>query len=410
VYGIDPNSPLGQIIAAEIAGVTDPTEISDTFAYYAEEFKLGPYAPKPDKSSQSSGGYSGSQQSQAAAQAFEAAEAEKARAFEAQQAALALEEKKRSDLLATATNLLQGRQGVRQRAREQRVELAGNDPFRFTAALHQQSAGDTATPYDQMKSNLANITNSALPTINASAGSGELQGVVDKLNAMEAEENNFTSSPFVGMAGGGALPAPTSPNQMPQFGGVGYGVLVGDRSMNGDEEVVVNRPDGTTEIIPLIGHAADGAVLPLPNLTVFPQLFKNLRSDMFGTYGGNSKTNDTNPFGALGFSGPQKAGTTQAPDARFGQGLGALAQPLSLERGLLEAGTDPATARQISAQIGTLPNPRNASRFLSRLPPTERQAVISLYKLAGVPEADFDALVQSAAAPAGVARQSLSYG
>lgn len=372
---------------------------------------------------QGTGSYSSTAASQAQAEAFAAAEAEKARAFQAEQDRLAREEQQRQSLLSTAQRLLEGRQGVRQRVREQRVELAGNDPFRFTAALHGVDAGDTATPYDQFKSNLANITANPLPTLNPSGGVAEIQGVVDKLKQMEAEENNYAPSPFVGMAGGGTLPPPGSAmgapmnNGQASFGGRGYGVLVGDGQMNGDEEVVIRRPDGSVEVVPLAGRSDQGSVLPLPNLTVFPDLFKNLRSDMFKTYGGGAygsrpDASDVQAnYSALGFRSPfgdKGGGNSFQP--RFGQGLGQLAAPLSIEKGLLEAGTDPATAASISAQIGTLPNPRNAAVFLSRLPPTERQAVLSLYRLAGVPDADFDNLVASASAPAGQARQSLSYG
>lgn len=361
---------------------------------------------------QSSGSYSGTQASQAQQEAAQAERDRLQREFEAQQQALRLEEERRQALLTTATRLLEGRQASRATKRGQLVSLAGNDPFRFTAALHQVDAGDTATPYDQFKSNLSNSVSTPLPTLNAGGGVAEIQGVVDKLNQMEAEENNYAPSPFVGMAGGGTLPAPGQPT----FGGVGYGVIVGDGQMNGDEEVVIRRPDGSVEVVPIKGGADQGSVLPLPNLTVFPDLFKNLRNTMFKTYGGGAYGNRPDAgnvqanYSALGFTSPfgDKGGSTHSP--MFGEGIGALYKPLSIEKGLLEAGDDPATAKAISDQIGTLPNPRNAAVFLSRLSPTEREAVLSLYRLAGVPDADFDNLVASAQAPAGRARQSLSYG
>ena len=364
-----------------------------------------------DTPSGSAPSYSSTQAYQEAQNAFDAEQDRIDREWRAEQAAILAEEGKRKNLLDTATRLLEGRQEVRGKAREQRVQLAGLDPFRFTAALHQVDAGDTATAYDQQKAQLANITNNPLPTLNASGSTAELQATVDKLNQMEAQENNYAPNPLApGMAGGGTLPGPT-------FGGVGYGVLVGDGTMNGDEEVVVNRPDGSTEIIPLRGRAAEGAVLPLPNMTAFPSLFENLRNKMFSTYGGGplgSRPNASDVkanFDALGFSQPlgqPRPGTQNQP--MFGEGLGALYAPLSIEKGLLEAGTDAATAKAMSAQIGILPNPRNAARFLSRLAPAERQAVIGLYRLAGIQEDDFDLLLQSASAPAGQQRQSLSYG
>ena len=86
--------------------------------------------------------------------------------------------------------------------------------------------------------------------------------------------------------------------------------------------------------------------------------------------------------------------------------FGAVGQPLNTRQGFLElAAVNPsfsdADAIELSNRIGFLPAPHKIAREYSLLGPTEQSGVISLYELAGFPEADFERIVGAATPTAG---------
>ena len=242
------------------------------------------------------------------------------------------------------------------------------------------------TPTDIFKSQLRGIGTSELPQVNPGASIGDLESAISNLQALEQQEQNLpiagNATGIPGFAGGGALgPGPA------QFGTTKTAVLVGDATMNGDEEVLIHdRMTGMAEVIPLAGRAQGGAVLPA-NLTVLPELFKTLRSDVLGV--GNVNPNVQNNYAglsALGFG-------TQPGTARCGQ-AGALGTPLSVKQGLIETlNYTPEQAQQLSDLIGILPAPHKAAKFLRSLSPVEQQALVSAYKLAGWTEAQLNDVI-----------------
>lgn len=298
-----------------------------------------------------------------------------AQAFQAQQAALDREEARRQYLLNSATQLARERMAERAEGRRQSIDLAGKDPFRLIASLQAKPAGEGPTPYDALKTQVRSVAEQNIPQIGPNATVADLESAVTKMQAMNT---NVPAVPFTGMATGGQI-APGGPS----FGGQGYSVMVGDRKMNGDEEIATMRPDGSVIITPLVGRAADGAALPqnasvIPqlNLTTLPESFQTLRDSMSGRLG-ITTTPSTQP-------------------ARFGGGLGQIYGPLTLEKGLREALVPPEEAARLSNLIGQLPNPRNAANTFRYMNPAEKMAVLSAYQLAGIDPSTFDALVNSA--------------
>jgi hypothetical protein len=147
----------------------------------------------------------------------------------------------------------------------------------------------------------------------------------------------------------------------------------------------------------------EGGFLKPGSLSVFPQLFANLRSDL--TMGSQDRAANRARLGFL----PE--GSTAI--GNLGGGYGGLTTPLSqnLRRGYQElvglGKISQADADFVVNAIGELPNPRNASRWFRALTPVEREAVLSLYKLANTPKEEFDAMVESAIL-SGPARQAIS--
>lgn len=324
--------------------------------------------------------------------ALDAAQAELARAQIGNMAAQRENERRQAGLSAY-TSLADRAMASAAEARKQQAEFAGIDPFRLIAAQHGRAPGTGMTPFDLFKGQLATTANQQIPQVNASSSADQIEAAVNTLIGAQQSQANQQPIPFApaGMAMGGVmrpvamggLPPPAAPPPPVQFGGAGYGVMVGDGTINGDEEVMHMKPDGTVEVIPLIGGAAGGAVLPDPNLTVLPELFSNLRSDI--TRGA------ANEMAALGYL-TEPSGSP----ARFGEGWGGRLAPLTVEQGYLEAGMDPAQAKRISGMIGLLPNPRNLASRLKSVPLNDMGLVLSAYKMAGMPAATFNELLKSA--------------
>jgi hypothetical protein len=358
--------------------------------------------PKPATGgSGSAQSYSSTAQSQSQAEAAAAALAAANNAAQAERDRLQREsdieqerirqaEAKRQNLLSTATTLLEGRRTSRDAAVGRASENAGKDVFRFLANIKGQAVPEgTLTPMDIFKQQNAQIAGFQDPTITPNSTIGDLESAIAKMQTQQ-QQGQVTTGPFTGFAMGGQIgPGGT------QFGTNKTAVLVGDRSINGDEEVLIHdRSTGVAEVIPLSGHAADGATLT-PNLTVLPQLFQTLRQDV-GAFGGG-------PRYPSGYVSPSSQGYLSpnqiSGPATFGS-RGALATPLSLQKGLsdfLDPGTGlpkytPEEAQQLSNLIGTLPAPHKAGAFLNNLIPSEQAALRSAYELAGFPADDLDAI------------------
>ena len=96
----------------------------------------------------------------------------------------------------------------------------------------------------------------------------------------------------------------------------------------------------------------------------------------------------------------------QMPLPSYEGAFGALGQPLNVRQGMLElAAVNPSFSRQdainLSNMIGFLPAPHKIAREFSLLDPTEQQGVLSLYELAGFPEASFEGIIGAATPRAG---------
>lgn len=376
---------------------------------------------------------------QAAADAAQAARDEAQRKWQAEQDEaqrkwqenqnrIAAEEARRQSLLSTATQLLEGRRQSRDIALSRGSELAGEDIFRFLANVHQKAVPQgTMTPIDVFKAQNAQIATAQAPTIGPDSTIGDLESAISKMTQMQQEEEQSRAGPFAafgmpassssGFAYGGSV----SPAGI-RFGTTKRAVLLGDKTINGDEEIGIYdaaRGTGITEVIPLAGGAETGAEFQTPeqewkeleqSLTVLPQLFQTLRRDVGGVqnqYAGGLPSQGANLSG-LGYLSPAQAARTGA--TRFGQ-RGALAEPLRLKSGLEDFAqlglTTPEEAQRLSDLVGILPAPHKAARYLRGLLPSEAKAVISAYRLARFPTADLEAVLKESMI-AGPARTGVS--
>jgi len=298
-----------------------------------------------------------------------------------------LAESKRQALLETARQLVAAQMTERQSARQQSVELAGEDPFRFLAQIHQQQVGDVRTPFDIFKGTLGTVASQEVPQISPNASIQDLESAIGKL---QSTSGTTPTGGGLGFEGGGtaALGGPMTARLIGE---------AGSRIAPGTEVLVTGG--GQATVLPLgSGMQAGGTVNPLSeaSLTVLPNLFERLRRDIFGAGSPLSQPRDENErLQRLGFLGPGQTGR----QPQFGAGYGALASPLSLRPGyqdLVGAGiiSQPDADRIINL-IGMLPNPRNAAIWFRGLQGTEKEAVVSAYRLAGIPEAELSAMVKS---------------
>lgn len=370
---------VAEVDAQDVSGQLIPTEIPGVF--------INPNTGAIYESPTSGGGGTGRD---VAAQELDRAQA----AHLAEQDRLAREqlaESKRQTLLSTAGQLVEAQMSERQRASEQSVQLAGNDPFRFLAQIHQQQVGDVRTPYDIFKERIGAQATAPVPQLSPNATVEDLESAIGKLQGQQQQPP--VQGAGIGFAGGGQAPLP-GPLQARLIGEQGSYIAPGTE--------VLLTGNGQATVVPLGQGMQQGGQTPLSqaNLTVLPQLFERLRRDVTGDRPGS--------YSRYGFLEPGQAGR----EPRFGAGYGALAQPLSLKQGyqdLVGGGViGQQDADRIVNLIGLLPNPRNASAWLRNLSPTEKEAVISAYKLAGIPETEFDAMLQSATL-AGPQRQAIRF-
>jgi hypothetical protein len=336
----------------------------------------------------------GGGQDQASAQAFQAAEAEKDRAFKAEQDRIAREEARRQNLLSIARDLVQSQIGERSRAQTQSVELAGDDPFRFLGQIHGQAVGNTKTPYDIFKDKLGTIATAQVPNITGNESIADLESAIQKLQGMQQQPVGAG----IGFAQGGTTPMP-GPLQARLIGEAGSVIAPGT-------EVLITG-GGQATVLPLGPGMQQGGLVDTDlgqvNLGVVPQLFDRLRKDIYGLGGPSGGS-----YSQLGYLEPNQA----AGSPQLGAGYGALASPLDLRPGysdLVKAGViSQKDADTIINAIGLLPSPRKAAMFLRSLTPVEKEAVVSLYKLAGIPENELGAMLESATIT-GPQRQAVRY-
>jgi len=327
----------------------------------------------------------GSSSRDAQAKALDEAQAERLRQqtlIDEQQLELqrqAAQETRRQNLLQAALSLTNTQTQERQNARNQSVQLAGTDPFRFLAQIHQQAVGDVQTPYDIFKGYLGQTATQPIPQVNANSSIQDLESAVGKLQQAQQQSQNAPTSAY-GFATGGSLPA-----------GSLQARLVGEQGSQiapGTEVMITGN--GQTTVLPLGPGFQQGGALSDASLTVLPDLFRNLRMDITGGQPGS--------YTRLGYLEPGQA--TQGTNARFGRGYGALAEPLSLRPGyqdLVKSGIiSQPDADRIVGLIGLLPSPRAAAAALRNLTPGEQSSLLSAYRLAGIPDEDFKALVASA--------------
>ena len=394
------------------------------------------------------------EQAAAAAAATAAGVAEEAaaarRAFDEEQAEIDRELRLREARLATARDLVGIRSAEAREARKGGVELAGEDPFRFTAVARGLAGPTGTTPSAGFKQNLAQAGNFQAPEL-AGLDSNALESVIGKLSQSITPGQ---TNPF-GFAHGGVL----SPSGA-QGGTGAQAVPIGE---NGPE-IMILRPDGSVEIVPMAQGAQQGGVFDFGG---FGSLFSSLRQSVgvgnqlpgffgqrnvlpaetasrlgarqrgFGSFvrQGNDPTvfmvtsQGLRSVGSRGLFEGELGGSfgdveSLSPDAfarlqsgvgtgetftaesargfepqRGGGTFGAFGQPLTARGGLQDlANATPGFGGQdvsrINQLIGFLPAPfKIPPTFFNSLLPAEKQALISAYRLAGVSEADFGHLL-----------------
>jgi hypothetical protein len=229
-----------------------------------------------------------------------------------------------------------------------------------------------------------------LPTIDPNMDANAINSVIEKMQAMNTTNPVpvFPGARPAGMELGGFIAG-----GQPTFGSTKRAMVVGENAAKGDpgEVYVKDYATGIDEFIPVMGNAQGGATVP-PWLaatgtpytsdevikavenTIVPQMLQTTRSRM----GSN-----------LGYG-------TSSYAPIVGGGYGQMSGPITIERGLMEAGTNAPMASRISSLVGNLPNPRNAAGIFSTMNPAEQRIFLSLYKLAGIDPDTFKAQLESA--------------
>jgi len=300
-------------------------------------------------------------------------------------------EDKRQNLLSTARQLIENRTTERSAARTQGTELAGKDPFRLTASLQGVALGsDVQTPYDIFKSQVGSVATQQIPQISPNANMADLESAIQKLSGPSGK----TGVPFLGGFEGGGTANTMGPYEARLIGEAGSRIAPGT-------EVMITG-NGQATVIPLSPGMQMGGTLDLEgdkvdwnqvSLGTYPSALQNLRRS-FGVSEGPLSAQSRSRLGFFG-----EGGATQMGNARLGTGAGAVA-PLTITPGLLDlkkAGRiDDMGVQRLSEMIGYLPNVRNAAVEFQKLSPVELEAILSLYKLAGVDSDTFNYLLKSA--------------
>ncbi len=396
-YGIDPNSPAANVIRQRIA---DGESANDVFLEIAALSQTGPFAPTAPTGG-AARAFSSTQAAQAQAETFAreqaardaviAADAARAReAFEEEQAEIDRELRLREARLATARDLVNIRSAEAREARTQGLQLAGEDIFRFSANVRgQQVAAGTQTPTDVFRTDLTQAAQFQAPDLTG-LDTNALESVIGKLSQMQRP----APSPF-GFAHGGTV----SPGGSSMPGNGSQAIRVGESG----PEILILRPDGSVEVVPEAGSAQGGGVFePLSPeaLGGFGPLFRNLRASVGFTTRSPLGGSISGPFSSLrGVLGFRPEGAPEPPITGTAPAFQAFGSPLTIRSGVrdildLNPGLSPNArrneARTLSGLIGFLPAPfKIPVSFWQGLVPAEQNALISAYRLAGVPENDF---------------------
>ena len=156
----------------------------------------------------------------------------------------------REGLMNLAADLSAAAQQTAEAARQRDVQTQGVDAFRFSLG-QQQRRPSGPTSIDIWKQQNRAIANQQIPTFGPQSTIPQLQGVVGQLlNQPQAP----TAPPGLPGAARGAT---IDTRNWPQA------IVVGEPGPRGEArpEIVVTRPGGETEIIPLMGSAAHGGYL-----------------------------------------------------------------------------------------------------------------------------------------------------
>lgn len=337
----------------------------------------------------STGSFASTQAAQSQAEAFAAAEAEKNRVFTAEQNEANRLQAERDSKLNLARSLATTAMGEKGRAQERAVEGAGKDIFKRLAFMRGQQVPTGPTPVDIFKQGQMETATQQIPDLPANVSDEALESALAKLQAM----GQAPDEPTFGFAHGGEMSPGTGAKA----------VRVGEEG----PETLILRPDGSIEVVPEVASAANG--LQIGDVGPgFSSLFARLRESVgvpgrvgesTTRIGGRTVTDPAfhsalgvNPVGFFGrgerrhFVGPQPQGA-----------FGAFSQPLSIFQGLRETpqfrtGTGNVTqaGRELSGQVGTLPNPiKIPPSFWANLLPDEQDSLLWAYELANVPPESF---------------------
>ena len=181
-YGIDPNSPQGQMVRDLIK---DGELVDEAFDIIADRFNLGPYSPKPDTSGVSGAASAAASLAESKRQ-FDIDFAENQRQFNAAQAAgdrreaARLKAEREAMLRGELNDLRQARISERMKAREQGTQLAGTDPFRTLGQIRARAV-QGPTMVDQFKGELAQAASFQEPMLGPGASVADLESAIAKM-------------------------------------------------------------------------------------------------------------------------------------------------------------------------------------------------------------------------------------
>lgn len=348
---------------------------------------------------------------QAAKVAADAAEA--LRIFNEEQAELDRLRADRQSRLNIARDVIAEKEASARGARAQGTELAGQDIFRFLAVARGLQPPTGTTPAAGFKQNLLGAAQFQAPDLEQFTG-GETAGqlgvdinaLTSVISKLQGTPDLPTTDPF-SFAHGGTVSA------------AGIGGPNGSKAIRVGEagpEILILRPDGSVEVVPEAGSAQEGGVFDFGGLA---PLFQRLR----GAVGVDPGTNLLGSTGTRlnelrSIFGFLPSGQEQETDAPFQAFAGPVlriqqGQQEALQNQFLQAGLTPHQARiqstseakRVSALIGLLPAPfKIPPAFFGALLPAEQNALVSAYRFAGVPEADFRHLLTVTQLPANPVR------
>lgn len=381
------------------------------------------------------------------------AEIEAQRIFDEEQAEIDRELRLREARLTTARDLVNIRSAEAREARTQGVGLAGDDPFKFTAISRGLAGPTGTTPSAAFKTNLAQAGSFQAPDLTGldSNALESVIGKLSQLNTpQQTGPFGFAHGGTVDVrsrAGGATQPGdgtvaievgePINGQPNPeivilrpdgsvevvrkigaaQTGGTfdfgGFGSLfnslrqsVGFSTGAAGGRASVLQP-GVASMLGARQRGLGSFVRRQNDPTVFQVTSTGLRDvgnlDIFSQLGGAS--GDVEFLSDQAFNRLQQgigSGETFTPESAEGfqvqrrsGAFGAFAQPLTAQGGLRDlvasgVGFTAGEAVRIRDLIGFLPAPfKIPPAFFNSLSPTEQTALLSAYRLAGVPEEDF---------------------